>query len=131
MKKLKYLYYDLVHGIKNLIKWFKIIWIDRDWDHAYIDYILLFKLKETYKILKNGHAAPLPSNPEYWQGVKALKICIILLDRKDKSFYSYWAYNRKLKIKDNDSYKISNKMEERDWKIFCKLFETYHDYWWD
>ena len=32
-------------GISNLIKWFKIIWNDRDWDFAYLLKILRFKLE--------------------------------------------------------------------------------------
>ena len=35
----------MVKGIKNLIKWFKVIWTDRDYDWAYILIILKHKLK--------------------------------------------------------------------------------------
>lgn len=33
-------------GIRNLIKWFPVIWKDRDWDHHYIYHILDFKLEQ-------------------------------------------------------------------------------------
>ena len=45
----KYLHRDFIEGIKNLIKWFPIIWKDRNWDHSYIYEILKFKLKKTFK----------------------------------------------------------------------------------
>jgi ribosome-binding factor A len=35
----------MVKGIKNLVKWFKVIWTDRDHDWAYILIILRHKLK--------------------------------------------------------------------------------------
>jgi len=36
---------NFIYGIKNLIKWFPIIYKDRDWDTFYIYEILRFKLK--------------------------------------------------------------------------------------
>lgn len=32
-----------LQGIKNLIKWFPVIWNDRDWDHMYLLKMLEFK----------------------------------------------------------------------------------------
>jgi len=37
---------DIKYGIKNLIKWFPVIWKDRDWDQWFLYKILYFKLKE-------------------------------------------------------------------------------------
>lgn len=39
-------YYETKQGIKNIIKWFPVIWKDRDYDHDYIYSVLLFKLKK-------------------------------------------------------------------------------------
>lgn len=36
---------SFVYGIKNLIKWFSIIWNDKDFDYYYLLNILEFKLK--------------------------------------------------------------------------------------
>ena len=44
--KLRSYYYQLRYGISNLIKWFPIVWRDRDFDSAYIMEILLFKMRE-------------------------------------------------------------------------------------
>lgn len=45
---------DCVHGIKNLIAWFPIIWADRDWDWEYISYLLQFKLKKMSRAFRKG-----------------------------------------------------------------------------
>lgn len=112
-------------GIKNLIKYLPVIWTTRAWDHAYIDYLLLFKLKEMYPCLKDGHAAPLPANPEYWQGIKAMRICITILERRKNDFYSHiWNGSK-------EDIVITDNIEKRDWNLFCELFKTYHCYWWD
>jgi len=42
----KYYHKNLYRGVKNLIKWFSVVWKDRDWDHTYIYEILRFKLED-------------------------------------------------------------------------------------
>jgi hypothetical protein len=41
----RYYHKDIYNGVKNLIKWFPIIWRDRDWDQSYIFTILQKKLE--------------------------------------------------------------------------------------
>lgn len=40
-----YFRYDVRYGIKNLFKYFKLIWNDRDWDFVYFLQMIEFKLK--------------------------------------------------------------------------------------
>lgn len=42
----KHVFRTMRRGIKNLWKWFPVIWKDRDWDHSYIYEILKFKLQD-------------------------------------------------------------------------------------
>lgn len=44
-EKIKTIFYSLIYGIKNCIKWFPIVWKDRNWDELYIYMLLQFKLK--------------------------------------------------------------------------------------
>lgn len=41
----RYYHKDIYNGVKNLIKWFPVIWRDRDWDQSYIYTILQKKLE--------------------------------------------------------------------------------------
>jgi hypothetical protein len=41
----RYYHKDFINGVKNLIRWFPIIWRDRDWDQTYIYRILRKKLE--------------------------------------------------------------------------------------
>jgi len=43
----------LVYGIRNLWRWFPVIWKDRDWDHGYLSRILEFKLLSMYLFLNS------------------------------------------------------------------------------
>lgn len=55
------LYYTIKYGIRNLIRWFPVIWNDRDWDQAYI-YELLHKKFEHMELLHRKHSYKLYSN---------------------------------------------------------------------
>lgn len=47
----RYYHKDFINGVKNLIRWFPIIWRDRDWGHRYIFDILEHKLKSQSKYI--------------------------------------------------------------------------------
>jgi hypothetical protein len=54
--KLRWHFYTVYYGLRNLIVWFKVIWRDDDCDWAFIYYILGFKLKRMAKFFKKyGH----------------------------------------------------------------------------
>ncbi len=42
----KYYHKDFANGVKNLWKWFLVIWKDRDWDDHYIFEVLKFKINK-------------------------------------------------------------------------------------
>lgn len=46
-------YYNIKYGLKNLIKYFKLVWNDRDWDYQYMLEFLSFKAKNMSKLHKN------------------------------------------------------------------------------
>lgn len=47
------IYRNIKNGIRNLIKWFKIIWNDRDWDEYFIYKILYHKLNNMEQLFKS------------------------------------------------------------------------------
>lgn len=72
----KHFHRDVIKGIKNLWKWFPIVWKDRDWDDSYIFDALKFKLKNTadYFEKTNSFAG--------WEDeVKYIRICERLIDK--------------------------------------------------
>ena len=50
---IRYLPNNISTGITNIIKYFKIIWNDRDYDHSYIFNILRFKLEKQAKYIND------------------------------------------------------------------------------
>lgn len=140
------------NNIYNLIYYFKVIWNDRDWDHSYIEYIILAKYKKQYKRLSEVNRFESSSKSN-----QALRLCINILERRQKCWYDetyhYLINNDPIwepVIGDNDliqlseSWNISDNMplydkkseearlvEDRDWKLYCNIVEKYHESWWN
>ena len=68
--------YDIPCGIKNLIRWFPIIWKDRSWDHRYIYEILRHKLD-----LQQKHIRKHKNHEGYEETAQKIELCVNLLDR--------------------------------------------------
>lgn len=87
----KYLHRDFIEGIKNLIKWFPIIWKDRNWDHSYIYEILKFKLKNQaeYIGVNDRHTRAKEDS-------ETILKCVDLIDKVQSEFYSseYMDYHK-------------------------------------
>ena len=74
--------YDITAGVKNLIRWFPVIWKDRNWDYNFIYMILKYKLHLMEKNIRNyGH------HVRAEQDADKIKICVNLLDRLIKDEY--------------------------------------------
>lgn len=117
------------NSIKNLIKWFPIIWQDRDWDHGYVEDILLFKLNNMYKRFSDPDATYVNWESKHAKpALKALKLCVQILERRRDNYYTEYWWSRG---QTTEGLKISAQLEVRDWRLFCKLMEKYFGYWWD
>ena len=84
LRKLRYKWYEWhpVDGIKNLIKWFPIIWTDRWWDHSFIFKMLHFKLNDMEKLYR---ARSIHKYSD--ETADQMKMCVRLLDRIIKDDY--------------------------------------------
>lgn len=85
MKILKY----ITKGIRNLIYWLPVIWMDRHWDHYYLSIILRHKLKDMEKFYKSDNAWGLEA-PKL---AEQMKTCVTILDRIIKDDYNREGYD--------------------------------------
>jgi len=85
IEKIESLYYridrmspfrNIKYGVRNLIKWFPVIWNDRDWDFFFIWTILHKKLELMEKEIRvNGH------HKNNIRDANQIKLCVNLLKR--------------------------------------------------
>ena len=127
LKQIRWWWYDLVNGISHLIDWFPIIWKDRDFDNAYIEAIMLHKLRNTLAFFESKDSVTDWSVPEQAKALQALRICVAILERKQNDFYISICKD----ICSKEEIDNIVKCEQRDMEVFGKLFGKYLDYWWD
>lgn len=78
----KYIPSNITQGIKNLWKWFPIVWKDRDWDDHFIFEALKFKLKNTADYL-----AKYDRYKGVEDDVRYIRICEKLIQRIQNNYY--------------------------------------------
>ena len=66
----------------HLIKWFPIIWKDRDWDHYYLLTIMQFKIDNTEKYISKANR-----HDDVPQISRNLKLCSSLIDKIKSGYY--------------------------------------------
>jgi len=80
--ELPYLHLDFARGVKNLIKWFPIIWKDRNWDDYYIYKVLQFKLKNQAECIgsRDWHTRAK-------RDAEKMMTCVRLIDKMIDEYY--------------------------------------------
>jgi hypothetical protein len=68
--------HDIPYGTKNLIRWFPVIWKDRNWDHIFIYKIFRHKL-----YLQQKHIRTHDNHLSAKSDADKIMICVHLLDR--------------------------------------------------
>lgn len=119
----RYLHHDIKYGIKNLIRWFPIIWKDRDWDQAYIWDILEKKLRnQSHHIKHYGHHV----NTDY--DSRNMRICADLIKRIRDEYYDmeYLDYcNYSFDFIPTDKPNLNEMVSKENWEKFDDYFAKY------
>ena len=119
LMNIKYAIDRVYNGILNVIEYFPIIYRDRDWDFSHYEELLLFKLKRMHTCLKDSA----PNEPAWAESIKALRICINVLERRKEDFY--------IEIVREADLMLAINIEKRDLKLLYTLLHDYSEYWWD
>ncbi len=112
---------EFIQGVRNLIKWFPIIWKDRDWDHYYIYEILKHKLKFQSKYIKEKDR-----HTRAQQHSRNMKICVSLIQKIQDGYYELEYMNYCIDktwfepIK--DSYSWEREILDENYDFYFKLY---------
>lgn len=120
-----YIKYDIPYGIKNLIKWFPLVWKDRDYDHNYILYTLKFKIHNTRKLHEKNRR-----HVGVEKEIHCMKVCEILLDRLIKDDYYLMHYNKTGINNKKTIIRINNSIIG-DKEYLFHILSKRIDSWWD
>ena len=78
----RYYYSDFVYGVKNLIRWFKLIWKDRDWDDHYIWVLIIQKLEFQAKYIGDNDR-----HTRAKRDAEIIRTCVELMKRVKEEYY--------------------------------------------
>jgi len=110
-------------NINNLIRWFPIIWKDRDWDHYYILEIFKHKLIFMSKNIRNGSH----TLAEY--DANKMMLCVRLIEKIQNEHYIDELINDdELTI---EKVKEAEKKHNKAKQILFKSLEQNIERWWD
>jgi hypothetical protein len=89
----KYYHKDLYRGIKNLIKWFPVIWKDRDWDSHYI-----FRMLEHKLTLQSEGISKRDIHVDAQRDAEIMITCVRLMEKIREDYYQMeYTYYHKTK----------------------------------
>lgn len=106
--------------IHNLIRWFPIIWKDKDWDDHYIFEILKFKLKNQAEYIgkKNRHMSAK-------RDAEIMMLCVRLMEKVQDEYYGmeyHDYYKSNIKFIPSISHPGSYEMEE---ELISEHYDNY------
>jgi hypothetical protein len=107
----------VLYGIQNLIKYFNVIWNDRDWDFIYILTILKKKLE-----CVEEHTRRYGYHENDIQDADNIKLCIDLIDKLIEDDYL---------IDTPYLYCYGIERREKDKKLLFQLLNEHIDEWWE
>mgnify|MGYP000701421341 CR=1 FL=1 len=122
--ELPYQHKYIKYGVKNLYKWFWIIWKDRDWDHYYIFQVLKFKLEKQAKHLgeRNWHESSK-------RDAELMMTCVRLINKLQNEYY----YDELCKSGVRSSEAVQNVIakHKKAKRLLFKIMNDRIEEWWD
>jgi hypothetical protein len=121
---LPYQHKYIKYGVKNLYKWFWVIWKDRDWDHHYIFQVLKFKLeKQANHLAENGFH----NNAQ--RDAELMMTCVRLIDKLQNEYY----YDELCKSGVRSSEAVQNVIAKHNKakRLLFKIMNDRIEEWWD
>jgi hypothetical protein len=122
--ELAYQHKYIKYGVKNLYKWFWVIWKDRDWDHHYIFQVLKFKLeKQANHLAENGFH----NNAQ--RDAELMMTCVRLIDKLQNEYY----YDELCKSGVRSSEAVQNVIakHKKAKRLLFKIMNDRIEEWWD
>lgn len=117
--------YSIKYGISNLIKWFPLIWKDRDFDHGYLYDILYFKLGEMQKFFESDNTWSADADKYAEQIKKCRKLLYRIMNESIQD--ENWDFDNGFTRPLNEIYELEKEEKKLFWNMMCDNI----DGWWD
>ena len=119
-------FHTIRNGIRNLIKWFPVIWKDRNFDHGYLYTILEFKLDNMQKFFESDYTYSMDAK-EYGKQIKECKELLIRI-HNETIWDEHWDDNEARFTLSIDEL---SKLDKEEKELFWNKMRDNIDDWWD
>jgi hypothetical protein len=110
--------------IRNLYRWFPVIWKDQDWDDFYIFEILKFKLKNQAEYI-GYHDRHVSAKRD----AEKMMLCVRLIDKVQNEEYLMELVNNDVITKEMIDKADAKHNKAR--RLLFEILENYIEKWWD
>ena len=122
--ELPYQHKYIKHGVKNLYKWFWVIWKDRDWDHHYIYQVLKFKLEKQAK-----HLADVGFHNDAQRDAELMMTCVRLINKlQNEEYYDELSESG---VRSSEAIQIVIDRHNKAKRLLFKILNDRIEEWWD
>ena len=133
IEKIRNFYYNMIDGISNIFKWWKIIWNDRDYDSGFVLKMMQFKFENMEKFFNSENTWSKNAKKDAKQIMVAKNLCGRLARSSDyfnnAMINHYKKYGNDLKIKfkpledESGRMLMINNRSEKEEKSFTRASE--------
>ena len=141
--RIKDKYYSIKNGIWNIIRWFPVIWEDRDWDDYYIFALLYHKFRNMEKYFRSNNTYSVEAL-DVADKIKVAKLlCKRIIDdnyvdnalipveqKYGELKYHFESTNEESKARQR-AYRHSDYMKKQDIEYLFKLLSKHIQEFWD
>jgi hypothetical protein len=122
--ELPYQHKYIKYGVKNLYKWFWVIWKDRDWDHHYILEVLKFKLEKQAK-----HLADVGFHNDAQRDAELMMTCVRLINKlQNEEYYDELSESG---VRSSEAIQIVIDRHNKAKRLLFKILNDRIEEWWD
>jgi hypothetical protein len=144
----------IINSVHSVIKWFPIIWKDRQWDYGYLFEIMLKKLELMEDFYENGHTVGADSKVYASDIREAIKELRYIADGKnneeafapmhEEHLDKYGEYTLENMLEDvnrekteeerqsfRDMVSECDRLYDEHMGNFCRIFKDKVQWWWD
>jgi hypothetical protein len=122
--ELPYQHKYIKYGVKNLYKWFWVIWKDRDWDHHYILEVLKFKLEKQAK-----HLADVGFHNDAQRDAERMMTCVRLINKlQNEEYYDELSESG---VRSSEAIQIVIDRHNKAKRLLFKILNDRIEEWWD
>ncbi len=125
IKNLQHMWWDFTAGVSNLVRWFPVVWRDRDFDHAYLLAVMEFKFKS---MADSFERRSMHVNGE--RDVRQLRVCAELCKRLREDEYLERHWDRTTKASEKATIGLPDEIARQDQRALGIMIGRHLRRWW-